>query len=186
MVKIAELEALELIARLPDDIPLTVSEAAIFLRVSKSSLDKMRAPNASNPGPVYSQGGKKGADGSNQKVTYLKSDLKAWLLGNRTSNTLEAAKRRGQMFATAEEMLEPEAFWRNPKNEIVSLVEETPVDTFFERFGKWRLEWLTLGEALSEPWEDHQLLMHYLFLYSSKCPEHGSALTERLMNSDER
>lgn len=181
MVKISDLEALELLARLPDDVPLTVSEAAIFLRVSKSALDKMRRPDAANPGPVYSQGGARGSSGSNQKVLYLKGDLKAWLQANRCSDTLEAAKRRGQLFATAADLLEPEAFWRNMAGEIAGLVEETLVAKFFEQLGRWEIEWLALGDALKEPWSDQAEQMRYLWLFSSKSPESGSALTEQLM-----
>ena len=181
MVKIADLEALELLARLPDDVPLTVSEAAIFLRVSKSALDKMRRPDAANPGPVYSQGGAKGSSGSNQKVVYFKGDLKAWLVANRCSDTLEAAKRRGQLFATAADLLEPEAFWRNTVGEIAGLVEESSVVQFFERLGQWEIEWLALGEALKEQWCDQAEQMRYLWLFSSKSPEAGSLLTEELM-----
>ena len=181
MLRIADLEALDLISRLPDDTPLTVSEAAIFIRVSKSSLDKMRRPDAVNPGPVYSQGGAEGASGTNQKVVYFKSDLKAWLLGNRSTNTLDAARRRGQMFATSLDMVEPEAFWRNEKGEIAGLVLETSANLFFERLGSWGIEWLALPEALNEPWEDEALLMQYVWLYSSQNPEEGSSLTERLM-----
>lgn len=181
MVKIADLEALELLARLPDDVPLTVSEAAIFLRVSKSALDKMRRPGAANPGPAYSQGGAKGSAGSNQKVLYLKGDLKAWLQANRCSDTLEAAKRRGQLFATAADLLEPEAFWRNTAGEIAGLVEETLVAQFFEQLGQWEIEWLALGDALKEPWSDQAQQMRYLWLFSSKSPESGSVLTEQFM-----
>ena len=186
MLRIADLEALDLISRLPDDTPLTVSEAAVFIRVSKSSLDKMRRPDAVNPGPVYSQGGAEGASGTNQKVVYFKSDLKAWLLGNRSSNTLEAAKRRGQMFATSADMVEPEAFWRNANDEIAGLVEETSADLFFERLGNWKIEWLALLNALNERWEDESLLMQYLWLYSSRNPEQGSELTQLLMSRSKR
>lgn len=180
-MKIADLEALELLARLPDDVPLTVSEAAIFLRVSKSALDKMRRPDAPNPGPVYSQGGIKGSAGSNQKVVYLKADLKAWLSANRCSNTLEAARRKGQLFATAADLLEPQAFWRDTAEKIAGVVEETSVDVFIERLSVWEIEWLALDDALKEPWSDQAEQMRYLWLFSSKNPESGSVLTEQLM-----
>lgn len=161
MPKIADLEALELIVRLPDDTPLTTSEAAVFLRVSKSTLDKMRRPDARNEGPIYSQGGGLSAEGSNQKVIYFKRDLKSWLEGNRVSNTLEAAVRRGQMFRTLPDILEPVAFWLNPDDEIVGLVDETDVDMFFERLGKWKIEWLPPSEASSGRWES--VLEHKTF-----------------------
>ena len=181
MIRIAELDALDLLARLPDDVPLTVSEAAIFLRVSKSALDKMRRPGATNPGPVYSQGGVTGAAGSNQKVVYIKSDLKAWLFANRCSDTLEAAKRKGQMFVTSLGLREPEAFWFDDGGRIAGVVEETTVDVFFDNLGKWQVEWISLIDALKYRWCDESQMAEYLWLVASKEPEVGSELTAQMM-----
>ena len=64
-MSIAELQALDLISRLPDNVPLTVEEAAIFLRMSPSTLNKMRMPG-------HPTGGK------------TKPSLKSWM--NRTQS----------------------------------------------------------------------------------------------------
>ncbi len=92
-----ELLALEIMARLPDETPLRVEEAALFLRISASSLNKMRMPMYPATGPAYSQAGRRGATGSNQRVVYMKRDLIAWLDQNRLHDTLEAAVRKGQL-----------------------------------------------------------------------------------------
>jgi hypothetical protein len=152
-MKLADLQALELISRLPDDVWLTVEEAAIFLRMSPSSLNKMRMPGHPTGGPVYSQGGKSGARGSNQKVLYKKADLKAWHEANAVSDTLAAAVRKGQLFMSLAVLAEPEAYWLNPKGEVAGLVEETDVDVFFKRLGKWEIRWMDPLEAAGEEWE---------------------------------
>lgn len=150
---IGDLEALEILARLPDSTPLKASEAAVFLRVSKSTLDKMRRPGSSNPGPDYSQGGKEGAAGANQKVVYFKRDLIAWLEANRVSNTLQAANRKGQLgFVTLQDAVAEQAFWRNSDGKIAGLVDDTSIGLFFERIGKWEIDWLSPIDACSEPW----------------------------------
>lgn len=155
-MNLADLQALDLISRLPDDVWLTVEEAAIFLRMSRSSLEKMRMPGHPTGGPVYSQGGKKGAGGVNQKVLYRKSDLAAWLQANRVSDTLAAAVRKGQMFRTIADLVEERAFWRDASGRISGTVEETDVDVFFERLLSplWQVEWLPATEAATEPWPD--------------------------------
>ena len=144
MPKISDMEALELIARLPDDTPLTTAEAAVFLRVSKSTLDKMRRPDATNEGPPYSQGGGLKSKGSNQKVLYFKGDLKTWLQTRKVANTFDAAIRKGQL---TRNMDEPMSFWTTPQGVVEGLVEDTDVDLFFERCGVWGIEWMLPEEA---------------------------------------
>lgn len=154
MTLVEQLTALELIARLPDDTPLTVEEAAIFCRCSVSKMNKMRMRGYHTKGPDYIQGGSEGTRGTNQTVLYLKRDLVAWLEGNRVSDTLEAAVRKGQMFATLISLVtEERAFWRAPSGGIGGLVEGTDVEVFYERLFKWQIVWLTLLEALEEDWE---------------------------------
>lgn len=153
-MNLADLQALDLISRLPDDVWLTVEEAAIFLRMSPSSLNKMRMPGHPTGGPVYSQGGKNGAGGANQKVLYRKSDLAAWLQANRVSDTLAAAVRKGQMFATLADLAEERPYWRNEAGLIAGTVWETSVDVFFARLFSplWQVEWLPASDACMLPW----------------------------------
>jgi hypothetical protein len=140
--KVSDLTALELISRLPDDTPLTTSEAAVFVRESKSSMEKMRRPGAKKPGPRYAQGGSSTSEGSNQKVVYFKGDLKAWLRSNYANNTLEAAVNKGQL-----RNIEPVAFWTTPEGSVEEMVEDTAVDVLFERIGSWGVKWMLPEEA---------------------------------------
>jgi hypothetical protein len=159
-MKLSDLQALDLISRLPDDVPLTVEEAAIFLRMSPSTLNKMRMPGHPTGGPVYSQGGKRGASGSNQKVLYLKKDLIVWLEANRVADTHAAAVRKGQMFRTLADLVEERPFWRDATGRIAGTVEDTDVDVFFARIGTplWSVEWLPATDAVTEPWTDEASL----------------------------
>lgn len=141
-LKVSDLTALELIARLPDDTPLTTSEAAVFLRCSKSTLDKMRSPDAKKPGPLYAQGGSSRSEGSNQKVVYFKSDLKSWLQSTSANNTFEAAVNKGQL-----RNIDPVAFWTTPQGNVEETVEDTVVDVLFERIGSWGVKWMLPEEA---------------------------------------
>ncbi len=153
-MSIAELQALDLISRLPDNVPLTVEEAAIFLRMSPSTLNKMRMPGHPTGGPVYSQGGRKGTGGANQKVLYLKGDLVAWLQANRVSDTLAAAVRKGQMFATLADVAEERPYWTNEAGLIAGSVWETSEDVFFARLLSplWGVEWLSASDACVRSW----------------------------------
>lgn len=153
MTLIEELTALELLARLPDQTPLTVAEAAIFCRCSISKMNKMRLPNYPVQGPVYSQPGKKGARGANQGVVYLKRDLLEWIDANRISDTHAAAVRKNQMFVTLSNVLEEHAFWRAPNGKIAGLVEKTDVEVFFTRLFSWGIEWLPAIESAGEDWD---------------------------------
>jgi len=153
-MNISDLQALDLISRLPDNAPLTVEEAAVFLRVSPSTLNKMRMPGHPTGGPVYSQAGKKGTGGSNQKVLYLKRDLVAWLEENKVSNTLEAAVRKGQMFVTAADLAEERPYWVNEAGLIAGSVWDTSADLLVARIVSplWSVAWLDATEACLKPW----------------------------------
>jgi hypothetical protein len=161
-MNLGQLEALAIIAALPDDIWLTTEEAAVVLRVSGTTLERMRQPGSTTKGPVYSQSGggktdEKGkairAAGTNQKVLYKKGDLLAWLEQNRVSDSMQAAVRKGQMFSTMRDIVEEVAFWRNPSGEIAGIVDETSLDMFIARLGKWEIEWMAAGDAVGERWE---------------------------------
>lgn len=153
-MNLSDLQALDLISRLPDTAPLTVEEAAVFLRVSPSTLNKMRMPGHPTGGPVYSQGGRKGTGGTNQKVLYLKRDLVAWLEENRVSDTLEAAVRKGQMFRTAADLAEERPYWVNEAGLIAGSVWETSADILIARVVSplWSVAWLDATEACLRPW----------------------------------
>lgn len=157
LLTVGEYQILEILMRLPDDAWLTVEEAAVVLRVSVSALNKWRLPANKGRGPIYSQGGGTDAKGSNQKVLYKKSDLLAWHEANKVSDTHQAAVRKGQMFRTLADLLEPVAVWIRD-GVIGGLVDRTPLDVFIERVDceprEWEVAWIPAHEAAASPWDD--------------------------------
>jgi hypothetical protein len=149
-MKVADLEILELLHRLPPDAALLTEEAAVFLRCSPRTLERMRA---SGEGPRYQQSGGAGSRGVNQKCTYLIRDLKAWQEKMTVSSSVAAAVRKGQLFVTLADVAEERPFWRSPKGQLAGLVEETSVDIFIARIGKWGIEWLPADQAAADNWE---------------------------------
>jgi hypothetical protein len=148
---LASLDILERLHRLPDAVALTTSEAAIFLRSSVSALESMRAKGT---GPVYIQGGGSGASGSNQKCLYEKADLLAWQRANKVASTVEAAVRKGQLFATLADLACAEAFWIDHHGQVMGMVEMASVATVIERLGLYDIEWLPVSEAAARTWSD--------------------------------
>jgi len=148
---LASLDILERLHRLPDAVALTTSEAAIFLRSSVSALESMRAKGT---GPVYIQGGGRGASGSNQKCLYEKADLLAWQRANKVASTVEAAVRKGQLFATLADLACAEAFWIDHHGHVMGMVEMASVATVIERLGLYDIEWLLVSEAAARTWSD--------------------------------
>lgn len=134
---------------LPDSVTLTSSEAAIFLAISITTLDRMRVAGT---GPAYMQGGSYGAKGTNQACTYHKRDLIAWQEGNKVSGKLEAAIRKGQTFATIFDLGQQEAFYVDPHGNVEAMCERTEVQTIIERLGQWEIVWMTPVEAASREW----------------------------------
>jgi len=160
MTILANLDILERLHRLPDDVALTTSEAAIFLRSSVSALESMRAKGT---GPAYIQGGGRGAVGSNQKCLYEKADLLAWMRANKVSSTVEAAVRKGQLFATIFDLARLEAFWLDVDGQVVGMVEQAPVATVIERLGQYEIAWLPVADATAQTWSDigsHRTFAH--------------------------
>ncbi len=90
---ISDFDLLDRLHRLPDTCFLTTSEAAVFLRSSVTSLERMRRDGT---GPLYIQAGGKGAFGTNQKCLYEVSDLLAWQRKNKVASSMQAAVRKGQ------------------------------------------------------------------------------------------
>lgn len=151
MIKVSDLEILNLLQRLPDDTALTTEEAAVVLRTSPRTMERWRKPPPS--GPLFIQSGEEGATGSNQRITYLKKDLRDWQEKNKVASSIEAAVRKGQMFATLADLAEESPFWRTPNGRIGGPVYDTSVEIFLARLGKWGIEWLAADDAASETWE---------------------------------
>ena len=79
-------DALMQLNALPNSTSLAASEAAIFLRISEASLERMRK---SGIGPAWlAVPGAKGAS----SATYLKQDLIAWMAANKAGGPVVVAK----------------------------------------------------------------------------------------------
>lgn len=152
MPTVSDLQALDLIQRLPDDVLLTTAEAAVFLRCSVRTLERLRQPG--EDGPDYVQPGGAGAMGRNQKCLYRKSDLKAWIQRMIVKDSTAAAVRKGQLFRTLADLAEERPYWRNEAGLIAGSVWETSVDVFFARLLSplWQVEWLPASDACMLPW----------------------------------
>lgn len=136
---------------LPDSATLTSSEAALFLRISITSLDRLRK---TPDGPRFMQGGSYGAKTTNQACTYHKHDLIAWQNGNKFSSMLEASIKKGQTFTNIFEIGQQEAFYTDPHGNIEAMCERTEVKTVIERLGQWNIVWMTPVEAASHEWSN--------------------------------
>lgn len=147
--KMAMVDVLNLLYALHPDIPLTTSEAAIFLRTSVTTLERMRK---AGDGPEYFQGGSYGAKGTNQSCTYLKKDLIDWRDKNKVSSTMQAAIKKGQTFATIFDLAEHEAYYIDANGNVESMVEENLLGTVVDRIGNWDILWMTPIEAASRRW----------------------------------
>lgn len=150
---LAPLGSYELLAALhalPDSVALTTSEAAVFLRLSAKTLERMRLDGS---GPPYIQGGAKGARGINQKCTYLKDGLLAWQRSNEVVGAMQAAVRRGQAFATLSAVLVEEPFYVSGET-VIGSVWDAPFDVVLAKLGHIEIMWLSPLEAASKVWLD--------------------------------
>jgi len=142
-------DALIRLNTLPEGTTLTSSEAALFLRLSITTLDRKRTDGT---GPRYMQGGSYGAKGTNQACTYHLSDLKEWQAGIKVSSSREASIRKGQTFSTIFDLGQQEAFYVDSFGRIEGMCERTAVQTVVERIGQWDIAWMTPVEAASREW----------------------------------
>jgi hypothetical protein len=152
-MNLADLQVLEILMRLPDDTALLVEEAACVLRLSVRQLERMRAPGSVVKGPKYQQAVSTGAKGRNQKITYIIRDLKEWQREQTIGSSHEAALKIGKYFVTLTDIAAEKAFWRNPEGRITGLVDETSIELFIARIGKWSIEWMPATDAVGESWE---------------------------------
>jgi hypothetical protein len=154
---LAELDPWDRINAMPDDRPLKTSEAAILMTFSVSTLERMRGDGT---GPDYFQGGirrsgKDPAAGVNQHIRYFKADIKSWFAAGKVSSTMQAAKLKGQLFASIFDLAESLPFYIDPAtNTVAGMVEHTPIETVIERLGEWEIVWMPATEACSRSWSN--------------------------------
>lgn len=140
----------------PETKPLKAKEAAIFTRFSLSTLARMRAAGT---GPDYFQGGVKRngstpdpVAGTNQHVLYFKEDIVAWWKAGKVASTMMAAIKKGQAFATIEDLAEQQPYYIDESGRVESCVEDRSMETVIERLGVWEIEWLAPADAAARVW----------------------------------
>ncbi len=165
--KLAELQILDALNRLPDSAALTPDEAAVMLRLSPSTLERMRRDDS---GPAYVQGGGRGAKGTNQKCAYVKADLLGWQQENRVSNSMAAAMRRGQAYMpyvdptpkrSFFDLVTKRAFYIDSNGLVAGALDDTEIDVFISRLGRWRIDWLNPIAAAGRVWSDRDGFKEY-------------------------
>ena len=150
--QLANLEIAERLHKLPPTMLLSTDLAAIFLNISKQTLEGYRINGG---GPIYSQPGKVGAAGGNQKVQYQVSDLLTWNEANKLSSSMQAAVRKGQMFETVADLVRIEPFWVDPANgRIDGNVLDSTIGTVIDRAEDWEIVWLPVMEAATREWSN--------------------------------
>jgi hypothetical protein len=158
---IQDLEVLGALHLLPDLAALTTEEAAVLLRLSPTTLERMRRDGS---GPPYIQGGKKGARGTNQKVTYLKQDLLEYQKSLKVDSSMSAAVRKGQAwlpYANPTPKRSPQDFTtKRPfymsggEMHVFACVLEVTMSEFIENLGQYRIAWLNPIHAAMLDWVD--------------------------------
>ncbi|NQW92558.1 MAG: hypothetical protein HQ446_00715 [Polaromonas sp.] len=156
--RLNELSVLDALARLPEMATLETSEAAIFLRVSLSTLERWRRDGN---GPLYIQVGKEGARSFNQKCRYQKADLINFQDKHKFSSSTKAATMRGLGFirfsdpfydGSEFDLTTKRPFYVNSRGFIVSSVQDTILQDVIERLGKFDIKWIYPVPATYMTW----------------------------------
>ncbi|WP_321865365.1 helix-turn-helix domain-containing protein [Paraburkholderia tropica] len=146
-------EILAALHALPEQAALTTTEAALFLRLSPKTMERMRLDGS---GPPYIQAGAVGSRGTNQKCLYLKADLLAWQQANQVTNAMEAALRKGQAFGTLYDYLAEAPFYFDPTGRVMGAAEDASLRAVIQRLNSdaWDLIWLPMIDAAGREWAD--------------------------------
>ena len=92
-IDIEALEAADRLARLSDDVLLTVEEASLYLRVSVSLLEKLRR-HPDGIGPKFIQTHPPHLPTLNYKVLYRLGDLKTWCQSQKATSAFKRDRNR--------------------------------------------------------------------------------------------
>ena len=142
------------LASMPDDTPVGVDLAAVYLCSSPATLKRMRAEGT---GPKYLQPKtNEGTTARNQKISYLMGELKVWLKAQTTSSTMHAAELRGTMFATLQDLATLEPFWVKKVKGVEAILGHVLATDLAGLISdeEARIEWMDFGAALALPWSD--------------------------------
>lgn len=164
---LSDYSILDTLHRLPESVALTPDEAAIFLRLSMSTLERLRRQDS---GPTYMQGGQKGAKGVNQKCSYLKKDLIKYQESLRVTSSMGAAVRRGQAFMHLEHpwlkdstvyLARKRPFYIDHKRCIIHSVDDVTLAVVLNRLGASEIAWLKPIHAATSTWFKHDAQLRY-------------------------
>lgn len=150
--KLRKVDVLQVLHALPDSAFLSTGEAAIFLDMSISQMERMRV---SGNGPRYMQTPPmEGKTGTNLAVRYRKIELLQWAEQHTARSSMQHAKLHGRTFSTLRDLVEEVAFYVDASGALESMVEENTVGTIIDRLGEWDIVWLTAAEACGRAWSD--------------------------------
>lgn len=155
-----EILLLDALGRMPDESILEPALAALYLRVSEQTLARLRSEGG---GPDYSQ--PKGG-GRNAKVSYRMAELRRWHRSGEVSSTMEAAKSRGLTFASLMDLAIPQPFWQTSSGQLDSHALIGSAFRFDEKAAVLEIVWLTVIEAMGQPWLDSTIRTHFQDAYS--------------------
>lgn len=155
-----EILLLDALGRLPDDSILEPALAALYLRVSEPTLARLRSEGG---GPDYSQP-KEG--GRNTKVSYQMGELRRWHRSGKVSSTMEAAKSRGLCFASLMDLAIPQPFWQSLSGQLDSPALIGSPSRFDEKAAVFEIVWLSVIEAMGQPWSDVNVRAQFQDAYS--------------------
>lgn len=155
-----EILLLDALGRMPDESILEPALAALYLRVSEQTLARLRSEGG---GPDYSQP-KEG--GRNAKVSYLMEDLRRWHRSGKVSSTMEAAKSRGLCFTSLLDLTIPQAYWQSADGQLDSPALIGSASRFDEKAAACEIVWLSMIEAMGQPWSDTKVRAQFQDVYS--------------------
>jgi hypothetical protein len=162
-----EISVIDMLHRLPDSASLKSSEAAIFLRVSVTTLERLRKKKT---GPIYTQFGESGDRSFNQTCRYIKGDLIVYQNIHRVCNTIDAAKRRGLSFVSFEapvpkrselDLTTKRPFYIDVKGYLIGSVEDTMLQEVIERLGSTEIVWHHPVSAILMKWSSEVNFIQY-------------------------
>jgi hypothetical protein len=148
------LSVLDHIAALPDDVALDTGEAALYLRLSRSTLERMRVDGS---GPEYVQGPaiRRGTNrrGTNQKITYILGDLRAWRDRHKVSSSMSAAIRNGMALVCLKDAASKLPFWTLDGFIYGRVLDDSPGEYLWRR-DAFEMSWLSSAEAVFKAWKE--------------------------------
>lgn len=165
--RLNELSVLDALARLPELATLETCEAAIFLRVSLSTLERWRRDGN---GPLYIQVGKDGARSFNQKCRYQKADLINFQDKHKVSSSTNAVTMRGLGFIRFSDSFSQSSefdptskcpFYVDSRGHLVGSVEDTILQDVIERLGKFDIKWIYPVPATYMAWSTTAAHSHF-------------------------